>query len=86
MNDIVFLIREYHLAVMISVWVIAFAIGFIVVYVWKKGMNTAHLKTQADAYIIPGSLDYKLKKDRFLFSTVTKTRRQTSSNSGGRRR
>jgi len=65
-------------------WIIALLIGLSVVRSMKKQMNTALPKTQADAYIIPGSLALTQQQDRFLYSTVSKTRRQSSSSSGGR--
>jgi uncharacterized protein len=74
---------EYNVLLVSISWAIAFAIGFIVVSIWKKGMNTALPQTQAAAYIIPGSLSFKEKKDSFLYSTVTKTKRETQSSSGG---
>ena len=67
-------------------WLIALAIGFTVVQVWKSGMNTALIKTHAGSYMIPDSLNFTLKKDTFLYSVVTKTARQddnSSSSSGG---
>jgi len=75
--------HQYNVAVLIIVWALALAIGFITVQVWKSGMNTALAQTQAAAYIVPGSLSFKEKKDTFLFSTVTKTQRQTESSSSG---
>jgi uncharacterized protein len=75
---------RYNLVLMIIVWLVAFGIGLIVVSVWKRGMNTALPKTQASAYIIPGSLNFTTQKDSFLYSTVTKTKRQTQSSSSGR--
>jgi hypothetical protein len=85
LNEMAYFIREFHVAVMASIWILALVIGFIVVYVWKKRMNTAHLKTQADDYVVPGSLNYRTQKDSFLYSTVTKTRRQTQSTGSVRR-
>jgi len=71
-------------AVLIAVsWVIAFVIGLIVVQVWKKGMNTALPQRAAGAYVVPGSLAFKVKADNFLYSTVTRTRRQTETSSSG---
>ena len=64
-------------------WAIAFAIGLIVVQAWKKGMNTALPQRAAAAYMVPGSLAFKVKRDNFLYSTVTKTRRQTETSSPG---
>ena len=73
--------HQWNLVLVIAVWLIALAIGFIVVQVWKKGMNTAITQSTADSYVIPGSLNYKEKQDRFLYSTVTKTKRQKQSSS-----
>ena len=78
---------QWNSVLVIAAWVLAFAIGFITVGVWKSGMNTALSQTQAGAYIVPGSLSFKIKSDNFLYSTVTKTVRQTDNNSdtGGNR-
>ena len=62
-------------------WVVSLAIGFIVVQFWKAGMNTALPQTQAAAYVVPNSLAFKEKKDNFLYSTVTKVKRQSQSSS-----
>jgi len=71
-------------AVLVSIaWLIAFVIGLIVVQVWKSGMNTALMQTQAAAYMVPGSLAFKEKKDSFLYCTVTKTKLQTQSAPSG---
>ena len=64
-------------------WIIALIIGFAIVGIWNKGMNTALPQTQAVAYIVSGSLAFREKKDNFLYSTVTKTKRETQSSSGG---
>jgi len=76
---------QWNLVLVLIFWGVALAIGFIVVQVWKKGMNTALLQTQAAAYIVPGSLVFKEKNDIFLYSTVVRSERQTdtSSSSGG---
>jgi uncharacterized protein len=71
-------------AVLVSiVWAMALIIGGAVVLVWKSKMNTALKQARADAYVVQGSLVYKEKNDRFLYSTITKTRRETESSSGG---
>ena len=71
-------------AVLVTVfWVIAFLIGLIVVQVWKSGMNTALPQKTAAAYVVPGSLAFRVRRDDFLYSTVTKTKRQTESGSSG---
>ena len=71
-------------AVLVTIsWVIAFAVGFIVVHVWKKGMDTALPQRAASAYVVPGSLAFNVRRDDFLYSTVTRTRRQTQQGSSG---
>ena len=74
---------QFNLILVLIVWGVALAIGFIVVQVWKSGMNTALMQTQAAAYVIPGSLAFKEKNDVFLYSTVTKSGRSDNSSSGG---
>ena len=69
-------------AIWLSVaWAIALIIGASVVTIWKWRMNTVLPKTQADSYIVPGSLAFTQMSDRFLYSTVTKVKRQSSSSS-----
>jgi uncharacterized protein len=77
---------QWNVVLVIIGWLISLAIGSIVVLIWKRGMNTALLKTQADAYMIPDSLAFNEKTDKFLYSVVTKTERpkdDPSSSSGG---
>ena len=69
------LIQEYHLVMTIGAWCLGLLIALIIVLVWKKGMNTARAKTHAAAYMVPGSLLFKVKKDSFLYSKVVKTKR-----------
>jgi len=76
---------QWNLVLVLIAWGVAMAIGFIVVQVWKSGMNTALMQTQAAAYVIPGSLAFKEKNDVFLYSTVTKSGRSDNSSSGGGR-
>lgn len=77
--------HEYNAILVIAGWITSLAIGFIVVLAWKSRMNTIIAKGQAAAYVVHGSLAFKEQKDRFLYSAVTKTRRESqSSSSGGR--
>jgi uncharacterized protein len=71
----------YRWNVLISViaLLLSFGIAFLVVMSWKRGMNTVFMKTQAASYMVPDSLSFKERKDRFLYSTVTKTKKQTRS-------
>jgi len=63
-------------------WLIAFIFGLTIVKFWKIKMNTAVGQTHACNYIIPGSLKFNEKKDSFLYSTVSKTRKQKNSSGG----
>ena len=74
--------RQWNLVLVVSAWVLAFLTGLVIVKIWKKRMNTALPKTQAAAYVVPNSLAFREKKDRFLYSTISKTRKQTSSGGG----
>jgi len=71
--------HQWNIVLIIAAWLISLAIGFLVVQIWKKGMNTALAQTHAAGYVIPGSLNFSEKKDRFLYSTVKKTKRQTEN-------
>ena len=75
--------HQRNTVLVIAAWVIAFLIGFFIVQYWKAQMNTALPRKQADSYIIPGSLAFTLKQDRFLYSTVTKKARPKQNSSGG---
>jgi len=74
---------QWNLVLVLIVWGVAIVIGLIVVQVWKKGMDTALPQTQAAAYMVPGSLAFKEKNDIFLYSTVTKSERQSENSSSG---
>jgi len=74
---------QWNIILVSVAWLLALAIGFIIVQTWKSGMNTALLQTQAAAYMVAGSLVFTEKKDRFLYSTVSKSQRQTENSSGG---
>ena len=73
---------HYNAQGSIGVWVFAFLVGFTIVRKWKNDMNTARPKSEADIYIIPGSLNITRREDRFLYSNVTKTKKQSSSSGG----
>jgi uncharacterized protein len=74
---------KYNL-IMVSVsWLVSLGIGFLIVGIWKKGMNTALPQTQAAAYVVPGSLSFAVQQDQFLYSHVSKTARASDSGSSG---
>jgi hypothetical protein len=45
-------------------------------------MNNVFPQTNAASYIVSGSLKFTEKKERFLYKTVSKTKRQDSSSGG----
>ncbi|MBQ7346272.1 MAG: TPM domain-containing protein [Oscillospiraceae bacterium] len=65
----------------------ALAIGLIVagliVGVMCGSMNTTRRQKGAQSYVSPGSYDLYHMHDAFLYSNVTKVRKQSSSSSGG---
>jgi len=77
------IVHEWKLGFVLAAWVLSFIIGLIIVQVWKGGMNTVRQKNQASAYIVTDSLMFKEKKDRFLYSTIAKIRRPSTSSSSG---
>jgi hypothetical protein len=53
-------------------WVVALAMGFAYIHSWKSQMNTALLKTEANAYIVKNSLVFIYIFDKFLYSKTSK--------------
>ena len=76
--------REYNLIIVAIAWLVSLGIGFLVVGIWKKSMNTAIPQTQAEAYVIPGSLSFAVQQDQFLYSSISKTPRASDSGPSGR--
>ena len=76
-------LHYYFPVFIIASWVLALLIGMIVVAAWKKDMNNALIKTQAASYMVPNSLSFTDRRDRFLYSTVTRTEKPKSTSSGG---
>jgi uncharacterized protein len=76
-------IREYSLALYIGAWVVSLIIALVAVQIMKAKMNTALPKTEAEGFIVPGSLVFTKQKDVFLYSTITKNKRVQSSSSSG---
>jgi len=71
----------YYVQFIIGAWVISLLIAFFAVYLMKLKMDNVHQKTEADSFIVPGSLAFTKKNDTFLYCTVTKTARESSSSS-----
>jgi len=58
-------------------------IAFLICSVWKSQMKTARIAATACNYIPPGGFQLTGSADTFLYRTVTRTKVQSSSSSGG---
>jgi len=76
------IINEYALWFYGGAWVVSLIIALVAVSLMKAKLNAVHPKTEADSFIIPGSLAFTLRRDSFLYSAVTKSERADSSSSG----
>jgi uncharacterized protein len=74
-----------HTIFLVIAWLMALLIGFMAVRTMRAKMNTALPAKGADVYIVPGSMILTKQHDKFLYSTVTKSKRQSSSGGGGSR-
>lgn len=63
--------------------IVGFIVSLIMVSVMKSGMKSVRKASGASDYIVSGSLNLRSQSDRFLYSNTVRTRRDTSSNSGG---
>jgi uncharacterized protein len=73
----------WNFVIVIIGFALSFLTGLIIVFIWKAKMNTALPKKEADFYIVSGSQSFSLKQDRFLYSSVSKSKKETSSSLGG---
>ncbi len=62
--------------------VIGLIIGLIRVSVLKGQLKSVAIKTEASDYIVPGSFNLRNSRDFFLYKTVSRVRRQSSSGGG----
>lgn len=58
-------------------------VAFIVLTVMKSGMKTVKPNNTANYYARPGSMKVNISRDIFLYSNVTRVRKQSSSSGGG---
>ncbi len=63
--------------------VIGLVVAWLVIFMMSRGMNTAKAQKSAQSYLSIGSYDLHTMRDIFLYSRVTKVRRQSSSNGSG---
>ena len=59
--------------------VIGVVVALIVTGIWRGQLKSVHFKAAASDYLKPGSLSVQLCQDLYLYSTVTKVKRQQSS-------
>jgi len=76
------IVTEYAPYFYIGAWVISLIIALVAISIMKAKLNTVHPKTEADSFIIPGSLAFSLRQDSFLYSTVSKSKKANSSSGG----
>ncbi len=60
--------------------ILSFIVSLIVVFSWKRGMNTRVLQNNAGAYLQQGSFRLTNRSDMFLYHTVNRTRKQKNEN------
>ena len=75
--------EKHYVALFVLLAVIPSALAFGLTKHKQKKMNTAVMQSFAEQYKKPGSMNIEQASDIFLYSTVSRTRRQESSSSGG---
>lgn len=65
--------------------VIGLLAGLITVFCLKAQLKSVRRQHQADAYVKPGSMQLRVRRDMFLYRNITRTRKQKSSSSGSSR-
>jgi len=73
-------------SILIKLTVVIFVpliVAFLICSVWKSQMKTARIAATACNYIPPGGFQLTGSADTFLYRTVTRTKIQKSSSSGG---
>lgn len=56
-------------------------LALIVCSIFKAQMKTAKLRTTAEEYVVPGSVNLRIKQDQFLHRTETRTKIESNSGS-----
>ena len=74
--------RSFHWGTKIAVGlIIGLIVALIVTGSMKKKLTSVRMATEANDYVIPGTLNITESRDTFLYSHVTRTERQSSSSS-----
>lgn len=69
--------------IIIASAVVGVIVGAVVLYILYKGMKKVHIATEANDYIVPGSFKVRRSRDYYLYSTVTRVRRDDDNHSSG---
>lgn len=73
-----------RIAIIIGVsFLISLAVSLLIVFTWRRSMNTRVPQDGAMAYLKSGSFYLTHRSDRFLYHTTSRTKRQKQSSSGG---
>lgn len=82
-EHVVYYPKENPLGMLAGALGIGAVVALVVILIMRSKMNTAKLKSNAVDYLQRGSYDLHHRHDMYLYSHVTKTKRQTNSSSGG---
>lgn len=63
--------------------IVGFIISLIVVLIMRSGMKTVRPARGAADYIVKDSLNLRMSSDRYLYTNVVRTKKQSSSSGGG---
>lgn len=79
--------HKWYFTVLLGAVAIGIIIGFISVFVMRAKLKSVKFNDCADNYVTDGSLDIAVRRELYLYRTVTKTARpkQNSASSGGNR-
>ena len=69
-----------YVTVLISLG-IGIILALIITTQMKSALKTVHQQTKADEYVHEGSMNITVKRETFLYKDISKTERQTSTNS-----
>lgn len=69
---------------LVTALIIGLVVGLIVASSLKSQLFSVRMQTRAHDYVNPNSLKVTYQNDLYLYSTVQRTRRQTSNSSSGR--
>lgn len=63
--------------------VIGFLISLLIMFILKRKLKTVQMQRGAASYVRPGSMHVTASRDTYLYSSVSRTARESSSSGGG---